>query len=304
MRSALVSSLLLFVPLDATWNVTADFLAWFPSEEVASIWADVISLGDNSSTWRAPGFNFDWDYGFRVGAGTTFGCDAWDTSLTWTSFYTAAKRTITPLPLTHMGPEFDAAFLSTDAPQEMRGRWSIHYNIFDWELGKKCWIGSCFSYRPFIGLRGGWIYQTIGVHYDDLIIHSIPTTFTGKEHLHNNFSGVGPSAGLNTQWFFSQLLYLFGDFSLATLWGNWAVNDTYVNTLHHSSTVRTKDSQLGALMFRGFMGIGFETKRFAIKLGYEGQLWFNQLRIATFQLQRLHNDLTLQGFTLNCRMDF
>ena len=63
-------------------------------------------------------------------------------------------------------------------------------------------------------------------------------------------------------------------------------------------------------MMRGFVGVGWETDFYkekahlALKLGYEMQLWLNQLRIATFQLQRLHDDLTLQGLTLNCRVDF
>lgn len=63
-------------------------------------------------------------------------------------------------------------------------------------------------------------------------------------------------------------------------------------------------------MLQGKAGIGWETDfkqgryHFSTQLGYEGQIWFNQLRIATFQQLRLHGDLTLQGGTLKCRFDF
>ena len=63
-------------------------------------------------------------------------------------------------------------------------------------------------------------------------------------------------------------------------------------------------------MFRGFVGIGWDAdlrsckSHFAAKLGFESQLWLNQLRISTLQVQRLHGDLTLQGLTFNCRLDY
>ena len=78
----------------SNWVVSADFLSWLPSEEVSSIWADVISIGNNTSSWEALGFNFKWDYGFRIGTGYSLVKDRWDTSLHWTWFHTSAKHTI------------------------------------------------------------------------------------------------------------------------------------------------------------------------------------------------------------------
>lgn len=296
------------------WAVSADFLAWYASEEVGSIWADVITVGDNSSTWRAPGFKFKWDYGFRLGTGYDLVYDQWDTALYWTWFRTEARHTIPSQLDTRIGPEFDAGFLNGDIPQSLSAKWSLLLNMFDWELGRSYWVSKSLSLRPFLGLKGGWIHQPIHAHYYNLTIDSVPTSNSGREHVKNNFWGIGPLGGVNTKWrvrnFGSHFFNFFGDFSMATLWGTWNCGDVYKNTVSRKFSVNTKRSTLGALMFRGFMGIGWDVdfrsgrSHFAAKLGYETQIWLNQLRIATFQLQRLHTDLTLQGVTFNVRFDF
>ena len=297
------------------FTVSADFLYWYPSEEVASIWADVITSSGNTSSWKAQGFDFDWDYGFRLGVGYKMVHDEWDTALYWTWFRTDATHTLSSEPGQTLRPEFFAAFLSFDTPRSMSANWDLFFNMFDAELGRRFWLSKNVSLRPFIGIKGGWIDQSIRVKYFDLVVDSIfPTDLTAKERLKNDFWGVGPLGGVNSLWKIlgsgSRFFSLFGNFSVATMWGSWACSDVYKSPLPKTSSVNTKDSVLGALMMGGFLGIGWDTNfykekaHFALKLGYEMQIWFNQLRIATFQLQRLHDDLTLQGLTLNCQVDF
>lgn len=300
--------------IESPWIVSLDFLGWFASEEVASIWADVITIGNNTSSWDALGFNFKWDYGFRLGAGCNFRYDEWDTALYWTWFQTDAKHII-PFKLNaSISPEFFAGFLSGNTPQSMRAKWGLLFNMFDWELGKKYWTRKRLFLRPFLGLKGGWINQSIHGQYYNLTIDNVHTNNSGNEFLKNNFWGIGPLGGIDTKWrinnFGHNFFGFFGDFSVATMWGTWISSDLYKNTLSKTSAVNTKNSSLGALMFRGCMGIEWNAtfkpnkSRFTTKLGYEMQFWLNQLRIATFQLQRLHDDLTLQGVTFNCRLDF
>jgi hypothetical protein len=296
------------------WAASADFLAWFASEETSSIWADVISVGNNTSTWAAKGFNFKWDYGFRLGVGYDLVYDQWDTLITWTWFRTDVKHQIPFEPDASISPEFFAAYLSGDTPQSMSARWDLLLNMFDWELGRSCWISKNLSLRPFLGIKGGWINQSIHAKYYNLTIKDVLTHNSGNEHLKNNFWGIGPLGGINSLWkvrnFGSHFLDFFGNFSIASMWGTWHCSDVYKNTVSQTSSVNTKNSTLGALMFRGFMGIGWDIdfnaskSHFSTKLGYEMQLWVNQLRFATFQVQRLHGDLTLQGITFNCRFDF
>ena len=291
---------------------SADFLYWYPSEQVNNIWASVISVGFNRSAWGAPSFDFSWDPGFRVGAGYDLEYDQWDTALYWTWFRTDNKQTIISASDATISPEFDAAFLTGDFAQSLRGNWRLLLNMFDWELGRNYKVSKGLSLRPFLGVKGGSIRQSIHAHYSDLIIHDIQTTHSGKERLKNNFWGIGPSGGVNTKWtlrtFGSHLLNFFGDFSIATMWGSWTCADVYQNTIPQTYSIGTKNSSVGALMFRGFVGIGwdvnFNRSHLAAKLGFETQLWLNQLRISTLQVQRLHGDLSLQGLTFNCRYDY
>ncbi len=294
-------------------SISVDFLAWLASEEVASIWADVITVGNNTSSWEALGFNFKWDYGFRIGVGHSWLYNQRDTALYWTWFHTDAKHTIPFTTNALISPEFFAAFLSGDTPRSMSAKWSLLLNMLDWELGQSYWISKRLFFRTFLGLKGGWINQSIHGQYYNLIINHVLTNNSGRELLKNNFWGIGPLVGINTKWtipnFRSIFFDFFGDFSVATMWGTWICGDVYKNTASKTSSVNMKNSTLGALMFRGFMGIewnvNFADKScFAAKLGYEMQLWLNQLRLATFQLQRLHADLTLQGVTFNCLFDF
>jgi hypothetical protein len=299
---------------ESGWVVSADFLYWFPSEETSSIWASVISVGFDTSTWGLPGFDFTWDPGFRVGAGYNFAYDQWDSSLSWTWFRTEKEHSIPMASSTIISPEFDAAFLTGDSAGSLTGNWSLFFNMFDWELRRSYWISKNLSLCPFLGVKGGVIRQAISAHYYNLTIGGALTHNVGVEHLRNNFWGVGPSGGFNTKWkihcFGSHFLNFFGDFSMATLWGSWTCSDHYENTAAHTFSVRTKNSTLGAPMFRGFLGAGWDVdfcegkSHFAAKLGFETQLWMNQLRIATLQVQRLHGDLTLQGLTFSCRYDY
>ncbi len=301
------------------WTLSADFLAWFASEEIASIWSDVITITPSTSTWALPSFNFKWDYGFRIGAGRNLKYDQWDTAFHWSWFRTDANHEIPSQANTSVGAEFDAGFLAGvlnfTSPDSMSAKWSLLFNMFDWELGRRCLVSNDLSMRPFLGLQGGWINQSIHAKYYDLIVLEIfKTTNSASEQLKNNFWGIGPLVGINTKWricdFGSNFFDFFGDLSTAMMWGTWECRDFYKNTFLESYSVDTKNASLGALMLRGFWGLGWEVSmrggksHFSAKLGFETQLWLNQLRIATFQLQRLHHDLTLQGITFNCQFDF
>lgn len=320
-RYCLPSALLLLpvTPIQATnpthWDISADFLAWFASEEATTVWADVLEVGSNTSSFGAANFDFNWDYGFRLGAGYTFDYDCWDTQFYWTWFRTENDHSLNlPVGTGAIHPEFFAADLSDDLAQSSKIRWAILLNMFDWELGRNFWISKDLSLRPFIGLKGGWIHQPIHLQYNALTIDHVLTTNSSTEQLKNNFWGIGPMAGVNTQWklrnFGTHYPSLFGDFSAATLWGTWNCSDDYQNTAGKKVVVNIKKSTLGALMLRGFLGLGWDVdfnhgrSHFSTQLGYEMQLWVNQLRLATSQLIQLHGDLTLQGVTLHCRFDF
>jgi Legionella pneumophila major outer membrane protein precursor len=294
------------------WDLSGEFLIWYASEQPSSLWA-------NATTTTVQNLNFtdhvdiaiasfDWNYGFRVGIGHTMEHDQWDTQLYWAWFRTSAASNIPTVNalINTVYLEFDGSFLHGDLflGKAASINWSLLFNMLDWELGRNCLITKALSMRPFIGIKGGCINQNILAKVN--LVTSI-----GKERLENHFWGIGPSGGLNTAWTIghvsSHSFNLFGDFSAATMWGNWHVKDVY----HNGSEVipvKIDMTSLGSLMLRGFLGIGWDTHtsgyRIAATLGYEMQIWFNQLRIPTVPQLPVHGDLTLQGGIFNARFDF
>lgn len=298
------------------WDFFGDFLIWYASEKPSSNWANhtlttVKNLNFNDHVDVATAA-FDWDYGFRAGVGYTMEHDRWDTQLYWSWFRTEAHNAI---PTDNSPPntvsntfylEFDGSFLNGDMFLGKGGHidWSLLYNMADWELGRNCAISRALTMRPFIGIKGGWIHQTIEAKVDLV-------SFIGSEKLQNRFWGIGPSGGMNTRWemgrFCTHSINLLGEFATGMLWGNWNVKDVYKNPTIEIP-VKSDITSLGSLTLKGFLGLGWDIHTcrygFALKLGYEMQIWFNQLRLPTLQQLPVHGDLTLQGGTFNARFDF
>ncbi len=307
--------------------VFADLLVWTARESGSDNWAEVIYADGSTTTCNIRDVRFGWDPGFRVGVGYGMRHDQWDTQLYYTWFRTEGNDRVSNRPgsvySSYIGNFYvdnpTGAGISGVAYQKAKIDWMLHFNIFDWELGRAFWVSKALSLRPFIGLKGGWIHQSIHTtwHNPNLSLpqYAGATPFdTGKEHLTNNFCGVGPCGGLNTKWNLyvrpTSLLNLFGDFSGAIMWGRWSFGDQYKNDIHQKVTIKTAPFSSGASMFRAMMGLGwdasFNRERFwfSTRIGYEMQFWLNQLQFYSFDTGRLSNVLTLQGGTLEFRFDF
>ncbi|MGE3954504.1 MAG: Lpg1974 family pore-forming outer membrane protein [Parachlamydiales bacterium] len=287
------------------WEASADLLYWFASEEPQTVWATAAGeAGFNQIFFRPTDLSFDWDYGVRLGVGQT--CGRWDLRLYWTGYWTKGRDAL-PDTGAIIFPEFFGGFVNGDQARSGQVRWGLNYGMFDWELGRPFCLCGGLTLRPFLALKGGWINQTIHSSWQNETSGMPPVNFDSTEDLSQDFWGIGPSGGLNSKWALCRYLSLVGDFSAAMLWGNWDFDDLYRNTLGKEIRVTLPHSHLGGSMLRGFVGVRGETFcrcHLAASLGYEMQIWFDQLRIATFQQLRLHGDLTIQGVTFRCQCDF
>lgn len=309
-----------------SWDVFGDFLVWYASEQSTAIWANVLTTNITKALTFNDGFlgkifNFDWDFGFRTGVGYNMPYDQWDSQLFWSWFRTNAHSSVPngpPAEITTVIPQFFNGFILGDFSHKAEIQWNLLYNMFDWELGRSYWVSKGLSFRPFLGLKGGWINQKIHSKWQVFQTGNSPDThavnYTAIEDLKNNFWGIGPSGGINTKWNLNssatQFVSFFGDFSLASLWGSWLCKEVYNNPTPIEMTLNMKRFTLGSLMCRGFLGLGWETdinqgrSHFSTRVGYEMQIWFSQLRMPTLAILPLHGDLTIQGGTFNCRFDF
>ncbi|HSX21062.1 MAG TPA: Lpg1974 family pore-forming outer membrane protein [Gammaproteobacteria bacterium] len=312
MKKLLLGILLIFTSLYSSTIYAAgiapevDILVWHVSQEPTSTWANIAQTGGSHTfTLKAPNVDFNWDVGVKIGALYEASSGLWDSGLYWTYFKAKTTSNVANS-LQLVFPEFFSGFISQNFFFGGSLDWRLLMNMFDYELGHKFNVGKSFALRPFIGIKGGTIYQTINCDWNAIL-------YTATEKVKHNFFGIGPSFGIDTTWKFYKNFSLRGDFSAALLWGNWKISDTYsrpyVPFVVDPTTITTDmhHTQLGTLMLDYFLGLAWNaTKKpgLSLQIGYEVQWWTNQLRMPTFQQLPVHGDLTLQGATCRIILDF
>lgn len=314
------------LPQSNCMNVSADVLFWCARQSGAENWGEDFSssvLPSTNLTIDLLQVDFGWDPGFRVGVDYGMKHDQWDTQFFYTWFRTNGKDQastsgqITPAFFANVLVGNPTASLIS-GPTYHNGsiQWTILFNVFDWELGRNYWVSSALSLRPFIGLKGGWIFQKIHSKWLNPLASvnaPDPSAFgVATENIKNHFGGLGPSVGLNTKWKIGSvsrhMFSLFGDISGAIMWGRWTFEDVYRNQVPDKVSLIVPNMNGGASMLRTFTGLGWDYARdrfgFAIRLGYEAQFWLDQLRYYSSPMGRLSNELTLQGGVIDVRFDF
>lgn len=309
-------------PCSRDFDVFADLIVWTAKEAGADCWAEVITSSGLTSSNDLRQVHFGWDAGFRVGIGYGMQHDQWDTQAYYTWFQTRGKDHVSSQPgavhSAFLGNFYvdnaAGAGLSGPSYQKASIDWTIRFNMFDWELGRNFWVSQSLALRPFLGVKGGWIHQSIHTKWHNSTFSGAQSFSLGRENLKNNFWGIGPVAGINTKWNLfagcSQSFNLFGDFSGAIMWGHWSFDDLFKNDLQQEVSITLPNVNSGASMIRAFMGFGWEADfcqnryQFSTKLGYEMQFWLDQLQLYFFTGGRLNNELTLQGGTLEFCFNF
>lgn len=291
-----------------TIDIFADALYWYTSETVD--WAFILENSPNSETDTFKTFVFDWAPGFRIGLGNNMKHDAWDTQASYTWFQSEASG--------HAKGSVTSAFLGArlsllEPFSTGRARLNLHYSMFDGDLGRSFLVSKYLCLRPSIGLKGGWIDQTIHSHW------TIPNffgllKFTADETLKNRFAGGGPKGGVTGKWCFGDLqkqtLSLIGTFEVGYLWGHWSIKDKFDDVFDTVIRVKTSPRNVGSLLLHAFIGFGWECNfdhnrsHFSAKFGYEIEDWFDQFQIFSDLSGSQTNDLILQGVTLGVRFDF
>ena len=254
--------------------------------------------------------HFDWDWGWRFGAGYNIPRDGWDLSLIWTHIENHAQGT------THRGDELLFKIWSVAAhvgdvfnPKEANAHWNVHLDQVDLDLGRQFYVGRYLTLRPNAGMRSSWIFQDYDVDFEGI-------NGKQKSHMTNKFWGMGFFAGLDSDWMLGRGFSLFGDAGFAVLLGYFDVDQ---HGTFNGSTISkiSKSFRTGRPIFDLDLGLKWSKKiysdRFAIgfKVGYEYHLYFNQNQYLlssgndNFELfNPVNGDLTYQGVTFSGQFDF
>lgn len=140
--------------------------------------------------------DFKWSPGFRIGADYAFTCFVLEAD--WTHYKGHAKF--------------------SDGGQH--GRWKIDYDTLDLIFGRRCCVAPCFYFKPFIGLRGALIHQTLTSHLETLFTTSVVnnTVITDKNDK-ERFWGIGPELGVEANWYLGCDFSVYGNFDFVTYYG-------------------------------------------------------------------------------------
>jgi hypothetical protein len=282
----------------ATWALNVDFMPYTTSGGASAV--------NFSQTPKA--VNFNWDVGVRAGLGYRFEGDRWDTRLYYTWFQTRGKdRSVAPNADADITTAFLGQWLTFGfASSSGHIQWNIHLNALDWELGRDSPVSKGLSFRPYVGLKGAWIDQTIHSQW-------ISKGFKATENLKNDFWGLGPKGGVNTNWHLGSFNHhsfnLFGDVSLAVLGGRWSFKDIQKTSANSSIAGINPTTGAATFMFHGLMGFSWDVtfnkqSNIGVRVGYEFQYWYDQLKVFTFLEGTLHAALVLQGGMLDVHANY
>ena len=303
---------------------TGDVLLWQAHEDGLPLFIENKNNGltENLNDAHTKNLDWAWDWGFRLGAGYNTPHDGWDLYLNWMRVYGRAKAsehvdiddTLWPT-LSHSGAVFNG--VSGAGPYEKaRAHWNLQLNQIDFELGREFFISKWMTLRPHIGLRTDWINQKLHLRYKD---------FEGNPdqdyelRLRNHFWGLGLAAGLDTQWGLGCGFSIFGNGSVACLYGFHKLdrddklsNDTSFKYVDLNDNYRISrvvgDLELGIRWDKMFQDDEFHL---GLQAGWENHVYFGQNQFPRFvgdvaigNMIANQGDLTFQGWTVSARFDF
>ena len=291
-----------------TIDMVLETIYWYTSENMD--WAYTLFTSNRFVQTDYKVFVFNWAPGFRIGLGYNMEHDQWDTQASYTWFQSEASGS-TGGPVI---PGFLPARLSGLEPFS-KGNASInlHYNMFDWDLGRAFFVSNHLLLRPFIGMKAGWITQKLHSNWELFNFFGSDSLFA-TENLMQSFAGGGPKGGFSSKWllccseqyFFS----LVGMCEAGYLWGHWSIHDEYEDSLATTIPLITTPRRFGSFVLHSFIGLGWDAdfdhdrSHFEFKLGYEIEDWFNHCQFFTDINGAQNNDLILTGFSASLRFDF
>ncbi len=308
----------------------ADALFWTVREGGADNWAQIITpkglLGSYVGTATLVDAPFDWNTGFRVGVGHQRVGDEVDATVYYTNFNTKATS--------QAAGEVYSAFLGNFYVDNTDGdsfgphyrsasiRWDFDFHTIDLEVRRSFTIAPNLVVRPFVGLKAAIISQSLSSNWRQPIDTSEKTYLfnSATENLKQDFWGIGPSLGVTLEMPLSTRprysLKLFGTPSGSLMFGHWTFRDVYTNDGPTSTTVPTPTSIAintssitgAATMLSGVMGIQwtqyFSRATTTVRVGYEAQVWLNQMQFYSYNMGRLNNLTSLHGGILELCINY
>lgn len=311
------------------FHVYAEYLLWKPEQDQMQF----VAVGDlgltlNGSTIPSGNHkikiiepSFRYHSGCRLGGGYQMPCTNWDFQVAWTNLFdtvtTHASTKGKVIPIT----EIIGILANTNGSlgHKAKSIWHFGYNTVDFEVGGSYALLSNVIMRPYFGAKVAQIRQKQNVKiHGTLTNQHIPLIL--KTTKKNDFSGIGPSIGVDASWRFCSQWSLFGGISGSLLYGKIDSSIKPAATIgpkvisldlkdHKKNRLRPNvNLQLGLDWDYSCYCDGFQVK---LAVAYEMQYWWNQWQCPgsaagaiTTGGRSSQGDLKLQGFSASVEVLF
>ena len=292
------------------WFVKTDAFLWksyFGGSDFAATDTTLSSTILTGETKRA---DFRWRWGFRTELGYHLPHDIWDVLANYTWFHDRSDKSVSSANrIVPLLSEYTTFGINSSASI----RWNLRFQNLDLDLRRCYFLSSNFSMAPFFGLRNSWIDHDYSAHY----ANPAGTPITIDVHGKQDFFGIGPVAGLGSEWHLGSQWWFFGTFAGAILAGDYDITSRVVNagtTLKKltANTQRMSPTISGALGMGWHMNFNRERNNVAVRVCYEAQYWWKQnltvdyasVSYTPYEVIRVGEDLGMHGFTLDLLFDF
>lgn len=225
--------------------------------------------------------DFDWDIGYRVGAGYGFASSCWDTAVYWTHFNENG----------------------TGDDDGNHAKWRLRFNEVDAVLGYKLKYGSCFTLRPFFGARYARIRQSISTHLETTVLIAATgasSTVISTRDDRERFWGAGPLLGFEGAFDLGCGFSVYGNLAGNLLYGEFKneFNDSDVFAAAINNCLSSSESCSVLKGIDAGIGVRYEMCYGILQLGLEHHTYFDYNQIGC------GGDLNLYGINASVRVGF
>lgn len=310
-----------------SWDayVTGSFIYWQAMEkgfELAFIDINPHPSGIGFASTDNVRFN-DADYkpGFKVGVGMNSDYDDWNVYLEYIrlnmsdsqsqSAPTGAGNILTVAFWFNQDNTGNVAVGDGTSVSSINAKWKLDLNIFDFEVARRYYLGKKLTFRPHVGIRGGWNDQHFNVTGNFVTVGDEARTSRNK----SDSWFFGARAGLDTNWLLGSGFRAIGDLAASLVYTRFNitnVEDSIDPTVIQSTSFGTAKAKIKALQPNSEFALGFgwgtyfanQSWHFDLAALYEFHIFWSQNVMKSFLTFTKPDDLTIHGLTVTARFDF
>lgn len=301
-----------------TW-LDASFIYWQPREKGLDLGGAFSDQFDDVTQSKIKRIHEDFDFhpGFQAGFGLSFNRDDWTLYLEYTRLNAKDLRNknLENFNLNPVEALESSWFASNvDLPyKNLKAIWTLNYNMFDLEIGRPHYLGKRIIFKPFIGLRSGWINQKIS---NSGLFNSHDKFFDILRENKSKTWLIGPRGGVNSDWLIGCNFKILANASLSLTYQNFKTSyneptPTPFSNIHKIFSGQNEISHItsNAELDLGFgWGKYFYKYKFYIDINICGNfIYFYYQNI----MKNLNDDiinnignLTMHGISASAKLDF